>query len=296
MGNINSGITVAGNDPPELISSLHNIQGNNIAMNQGPGIIVSGNVAHTNIGSSLSTDFTLNWIHNNSSGVSFGNLGGLGPRYVSVRKNVFSDHSGKAINIYTLCATCQEQTFPPVITTYEEVDPVTAVITGTHHQAGSKIDIYTANLNLSGIYEGGTWLGSATVDANNDFILTVDNCQCDIVATATSTNGSTSEFTDGETITTSVENNPDFNFSLKASPNPFNETVEISFELKQSSKVELEIFNLDGRKVKSLVNESLQQGNYSINWDAGRNSSGIYYYRLKIDNHHAATGKLVYLK
>ena len=69
-------------------------------------------------------------------------------------------------------------------------------------------------------------------------------------------------------------------------PNPFNPTTTINYSLKENSKVELDIYNIKGQKVKSLVNEVLPAGEYSVIWDGRdsndkRVSSGIYFYKLK---------------
>lgn len=297
MGNFESGISVAGNDTPELLSSLHNIRGNTIASNNGPGILVSGNVAFINIGSSLTADFAPNEIYDNSYGVAFGTLAGSGiPRTTAIRKNDIHDNAAKGIRIYDTCPTCQEQTFPPMITTYEEVDPVTAVITGTHHQAGAKIDIYTGDINLAGSYEGRVWLGSAIVNSNFDYILTVDNCQCDIVATATSPNGSTSEFTDGEQITTALEDQPELAYSIQAYPNPFDNKVTIGFSLRNTENVQLDMYDNCGRRIETLVKDHLQAGEYQYSWYPDNESYGTYSYKFIAGSNAVKTGKVFYVK
>ena len=68
-------------------------------------------------------------------------------------------------------------------------------------------------------------------------------------------------------------------------PNPFNLTTTIRFTLARSEHVQLQIFNLLGEKVCTLVDDVLESGLHQIQWD-GRNksgqsvSSGVYYYRL----------------
>jgi Tol biopolymer transport system component len=68
-------------------------------------------------------------------------------------------------------------------------------------------------------------------------------------------------------------------------PNPFNPTTTIEFDIYKTSLVRLEVYNVLGRLVKSLVNEMKNPGEYSITWegrdDAGHSvSSGLYFYRL----------------
>ncbi|MDP4117357.1 MAG: Ig-like domain-containing protein, partial [Bacteroidota bacterium] len=61
-------------------------------------------------------------------------------------------------------------------------------------------------------------------------------------------------------------------------PNPFNPTTIISFSLPVSQKVTLEVFNLLGQKISTLVNSELQAGTYNINFNASNLPSGQYFY------------------
>ena len=69
-------------------------------------------------------------------------------------------------------------------------------------------------------------------------------------------------------------------------PNPFNPTTQISFELPVGEFVQLEVYNLIGQKVRTLLNENRPAGVQQVTWDArddtGRElPAGIYYYQLK---------------
>ena len=65
-------------------------------------------------------------------------------------------------------------------------------------------------------------------------------------------------------------------------PNPFNPSTTINYGLKSQGKVLLKIYDVLGREVTSLVNETQQPGNYSVNFNAANLSSGIYFYQLSI--------------
>jgi len=72
-------------------------------------------------------------------------------------------------------------------------------------------------------------------------------------------------------------------------PNPFNPDTYIKFELARASHVKIDIFNIVGQKVKTLVDEEMQPGRYVADWDSkdeqGNSvSSGIYFYRMEVDN------------
>lgn len=68
-------------------------------------------------------------------------------------------------------------------------------------------------------------------------------------------------------------------------PNPFNPTTHISFKIPQKSKVFLEIFNIFGKRITTLVNDELDAGKHTVEWN-GRDeygnlvASGVYFYRI----------------
>jgi 2',3'-cyclic-nucleotide 2'-phosphodiesterase/3'-nucleotidase len=64
-------------------------------------------------------------------------------------------------------------------------------------------------------------------------------------------------------------------------PNPFNPKTSISWQLAVGSDVELSIYNILGEKVVTLISGEQKAGFYTIEWDAGHLSSGVYYYILK---------------
>jgi hypothetical protein len=64
-------------------------------------------------------------------------------------------------------------------------------------------------------------------------------------------------------------------------PNPFNPSTVIEYSIPQSGFVTLEIYNLLGEKVASLVNGMQEAGRYEVNFDASSFASGIYFYNLK---------------
>jgi hypothetical protein len=64
-------------------------------------------------------------------------------------------------------------------------------------------------------------------------------------------------------------------------PNPFNPTTTISFEMPKDGMVRLEIYDILGREVKSLINEYKQAGSYKITFDAAELTSGTYIYTLR---------------
>jgi len=67
-------------------------------------------------------------------------------------------------------------------------------------------------------------------------------------------------------------------------PNPFNPITMINYQLTMTNYIELNIYNVLGQKVATLVSKRQGPGQYQIAWDASGFSSGIYFYRLKTEN------------
>ncbi|MFC1538233.1 T9SS type A sorting domain-containing protein [Candidatus Latescibacterota bacterium] len=78
-------------------------------------------------------------------------------------------------------------------------------------------------------------------------------------------------------------------------PNPFNPTTTINYSIPINGLVSLEIFDILGRKIISLVNEEKSAGEYAVLFDASELSNGIYFYRLQM-NKFKATKKLLLVK
>ncbi len=84
-------------------------------------------------------------------------------------------------------------------------------------------------------------------------------------------------------------------------PNPFNPQTTIAFSLKQRGRVRIDVFNVAGQLVKTLLDETRAPGSYSdVHWD-GRDAvgspvaSGIYLYRLTTNDYQQAK-KMILLK
>ena len=79
-------------------------------------------------------------------------------------------------------------------------------------------------------------------------------------------------------------------------PNPFNPTTVIRYGVPQSSEVRLEVFDMLGRKVATLVNNEKQRaGWHQVNFDASRLASGMYLYRI-VAGQHVQTRKMLLIK
>jgi hypothetical protein len=102
-----------------------------------------------------------------------------------------------------------------------------------------------------------------STDVNNIFVLSADK--------VTSVNGGSDEV-----VPTA------FNLSQNY-PNPFNPSTKITYSLGNNSNVTLNVYNIVGEKVATLVSGYQNAGVYTVNFDATHFSSGVYFYELKAD-------------
>lgn len=89
-------------------------------------------------------------------------------------------------------------------------------------------------------------------------------------------------------------------FKFESYPNPFQESTNIAYALEKQAKVELNIFDINGNLINSLVNQIQEMGHYTIKWESTNSlgtevSAGIYYYQLKVDN-TAITKQTIFIK
>jgi len=86
------------------------------------------------------------------------------------------------------------------------------------------------------------------------------------------------------------------NFYLSQNyPNPFNTQTTINYDVPIASRVVIEIYDILGRKVETLVDGFRSPGSYKAVWNARDLSSGLYFYRLRADN-YSEIKRMIYIK
>ena len=78
-------------------------------------------------------------------------------------------------------------------------------------------------------------------------------------------------------------------------PNPFNPITQIQYEMKSAGQVNMELFDIRGAKVRTLINENKPEGSYEFAFDGSQLSSGVYFYSMTA-NGITKTRKLVLMK
>ena len=85
-------------------------------------------------------------------------------------------------------------------------------------------------------------------------------------------------------------------FSLdRAYPNPFNPVTTLSFAIPVDGDVSIEVYNLQGREVSTLISGYMDAGYHSVVWDANSHSSGVYFVKM-VAGEYVNTQKLMLVK
>jgi len=97
-------------------------------------------------------------------------------------------------------------------------------------------------------------------------------------------------------IVPSVEEEGQAAYSVDAAyPNPANPTTTIGFTLAEAGHVTVDIYNVAGQKVNTLVDDEMSAGKHSVVWDGSGFSAGVYFYTVKSGN-FSKTMKVTLLK
>ena len=121
-----------------------------------------------------------------------------------------------------------------------------------------------------------------------------------VKASATDSNGNTSELSHNHVVTHSPEDprieNPDEFCLYQNYPNPFNPVTTIEFSVQSPCMVNLDVYNILGQKVAVLVNKKKQAGFYRVSWNSTGMSAGVYIYQIVMGEHYQFRRKMLLLE
>ncbi|HGY55590.1 MAG TPA: T9SS type A sorting domain-containing protein [Caldithrix abyssi] len=215
-------------------------------------------------------------------------LSGGAPRSVQFDKNnilqvyVFGDGSGNQFRFAV------DDRLPATSGSYHEVSPWITI-----DWIGWKL------VSWDMVNDGtGEWLG----DGNLDGTLRIDSFQLTHVAGASLTG--TIYFDDLRVVKkeavpvaiTEKDQSVPVQYELSQNfPNPFNPVTQIRFALPKREQVQIDVYNILGEHVRTLVNEVRNAGRYSIRFDGTHLPSGVYIYTMRAGAYHQ-TGKMILTK
>ena len=250
--------------------------GENVLGNDGYGIYIGGNVKIVAVGQDESNRYEGNTIVGNRvGGVYISALAGFSPERIVVRDNKINTNG--ILNLY-VDTSANIGIKPPYNLKYNS-----GLITGKHLLKGAIIDIYSAKrfeLAPSAYFRIGT---THTDSLGNFSYYTNQNIESIAVTATEYVWGNTSSFARLDIVTdVADELKTVTEYSLKQNyPNPFNPSTRISFSIPKEEFVSLIVYNSLGEEVAELVKETKSAGNYSVSFNAGELTSGIYFYQIK---------------
>jgi len=208
------------------------------------------------------------------------NVTGASTLYNTITENSISDNAFSGIGIWD---GGNGELNPPVIT---DVGSVSGTV-----PPNATVEIFSDPEN-----EGLTYEATVVADGSGNFTWSGTPAGPYVTATATDADGNTSEFSDAFSLT-GVELTDTFvpeAFSLSQNfPNPFNPETMIRFDVKEPCCVVLKVYNLLGREVLTLVDESYEPGRYEATFDAAGFASGLYFYQIKMGDFQAVRKMVV---
>jgi len=166
-----------------------------------------------------------------------------------------------------------------------------ASLTGNHSEAAA---IYTRFFkkvaNAMQLSEGDA-TGKTGNDSDGDGIPFIpeqpDNLAPVFASEATLDLGTTGIFERGNRIVNELK--------LSNYPNPFTGSTTITFEVLQPADIRIDVYNMTGQQIETLINESKSTGEHEIRWDAYNRVPGIYYFRLNTGDGNTIVKKAVLL-
>jgi thiol-disulfide isomerase/thioredoxin len=169
--------------------------------------------------------------------------------------------------------------------------PVTVVGGNTFYDSSSTITVSTTPYSVQ--YNGRTyyfnrWMGAGAgsyTGYNPSFQLSMNNPINQIAFYDTINTGITKL---GSEIPSKYELYQNY-------PNPFNPTTNIKFDITRNGIVKLEVYDITGRVMNTLVNGKLEAGKYAYTMNSSNMPSGVYFYKLETEN-YLMTRRMILLK
>ena len=169
--------------------------------------------------------------------------------------------------------------------------PVTVVGSNTFYDSSTTVNVSTNPFSLQ--YNGKTyyfnrWMGAGigSYTGNNRNIQLTLNNPINQIAFYDTINTSITKL--GSEIPSKYDLYQNY-------PNPFNPTTNIKFDIMRNGLVKLEIYDVTGKVVNTLVNSKLEAGKYEFSMNAGYMPSGVYFYKLETES-FTMTKRMILLK
>ncbi|MBD3170396.1 MAG: T9SS type A sorting domain-containing protein [candidate division Zixibacteria bacterium] len=146
---------------------------------------------------------------------------------------------------------------------------------------GVAVAFDSLGLNIPGYAPEGMYTLYAKLGFYPDIVIAEDSFKFTVVDDGVEDNSGQWTITGfDEHINTSGIIPADNSIEVNAYPNPFNARATINYDLPVDSDVRIDVYDLMGRRVSTLIDEYQQAGRHELSWDATDHSTGIYFYRV----------------
>lgn len=147
----------------------------------------------------------------------------------------------------------------------------------------------------TGYYKGYDTLSRfKNLDMQGDWILSVFDNGSTVTGTLTGWN-ITFAYENTVSVIKESETVPDKYNLFQNYPNPFNPVTNIKFNIPKAGNTKVEVYDILGKKVETLVNQHLAPGNYKVTFDGSNLPSGVYFYHLNSE-YFTETKRMILLK
>jgi hypothetical protein len=188
--------------------------------------------------------------------------------------------------------------FPVISSTGYNSSTGTTYITGTldtQNPQNATIEIFASAPDLFFNHgEGKSFLGSTNPDNSGAWAIVVPGIIATdvITATATNSNGNTSEFALNKEVVVGINEYDLLTSTLVISPNPAIETLSISYELTNPTSVELSLLNIFGENITTIFKGEQLKGKNEIKMNIEKLPSGFYFIMIETDHQFVTMKKL----
>jgi hypothetical protein len=181
--------------------------------------------------------------------------------------------------------------------------PVISLITPSSGIAGTQATITGQNFEINTSYNivlfgnRQAYVKSVNAERTNMEVIVPGDLPAGIVPVTVTVAAQTSNSIDFNILTSVKEKlNPPIEFTLNQNyPNPFNPTTKISWQSPVSSRQILKVYDVLGNEIAILVNEEMEAGYHSADFNASDLPSGVYFYQLRVGG-FVETKKMILLK
>ncbi|NOX87954.1 MAG: T9SS type A sorting domain-containing protein [Calditrichaeota bacterium] len=231
-----------------------------------------------------------------------------GPKYIETNPTDFMDamilhqseiDNGEAVEVASLSSADLQ-------TAWDKYAALNAVVPERvlHAPDGSRGDVMQAAKWANGYWTAEIKRALNTGHADDDAIFELNNSYTFGIAIIDN-GGGEDHWTQGSALTTlnlgstgiaQGSKNVPFKFELAQNfPNPFNPTTKIPFSVQKAERVVIEVYNIKGQKIRTLLNEVKQPGTYQINFNGNDLASGVYLIQMHTSS-FMSSKKMILLK